>query len=119
MNLVQAWLNAGADREDRQTPILLRVKNIFMENERGNKSEVPERGLSATLPILPVLPSASAKIRPPLIPLESPWRNGARYREAGCTEIRNRLACYIEDEAGPWVRRHGVLIACTTSTPAP
>lgn len=47
----------------------------------------------------------------PLIPLESPWRDGHRYRLAQATELRTRLDLYHEDTAGPWLRRHGALIA--------
>jgi hypothetical protein len=62
----------------------------------------------------PCLSSLSA----PLVPLAMPWREGARYREAGAAEIVSRLDLYVEDPAGPWIRRHGVLLAVPEFTRA-
>jgi hypothetical protein len=63
--------------------------------------------------IQPSAPSAppTASLRPRLVPLETPWQDGARYREAGACEIATRLDCYVADPAGPWVRRRGNLLA--------
>ena len=46
-----------------------------------------------------------------LAPLDTPWRDGARYRMAGACEVGSRLDCYVADPAGPWIRRSGVLLA--------
>ena len=53
----------------------------------------------------------SALSAPPLVPLDSPFVDGQRYRLAGATELATRLDCYLADPAGPWRRRHGVLVA--------
>ena len=58
----------------------------------------------------PIAPTAPQN-RPPLIPLESPWIDGARYQKAGATEWPNRLDLYVQDPSGPWIRQHGVLIS--------
>jgi hypothetical protein len=58
----------------------------------------------------PTAPSALEN-HPPLVPLESPWIEGAHYRIAGATEWPNRLDLYVQDPSGPWIRRHGVLIS--------
>ncbi len=44
--------------------------------------------------------------RPPLVPLESPWIEGARYRLAGAHEIPSRLPLFIQDDHGD-TKRHG------------
>ena len=46
-----------------------------------------------------------------LVPLDLPFVDGQRYREAGATELSSRLDLYLADPAGPWVRRFGVLLA--------
>jgi hypothetical protein len=46
-----------------------------------------------------------------LVPLDRPFQEGMRYREAGAVEVHNRLDLFVADPAGPWIRRHGVLIA--------
>jgi hypothetical protein len=61
-------------------------------------------------PIAPTAPSALEN-HPPLVPLESPWIEGAHYRMAGATEWPSRLDLYVQDPSGPWIRRHGVLIS--------
>jgi hypothetical protein len=55
----------------------------------------------------PAFPAPSA---PALVPLREAWIDGQRYREAGATEWPSRLDLFVADEAGPWIRRHGVLI---------
>jgi hypothetical protein len=45
----------------------------------------------------------------PIIPLDAPFREGCTYRMAAACDVRKRLALYIEDEVGPWLRRPGVL----------
>lgn len=120
--MVQAWLNAGADMEDGEILILLRAERNLVERIERKKSVAPEEPLCPKLPILPIRPlldtlpgtaDAGIEVRPKLIPLEAPWRDGCRYREAGAIEIKSRLDCYIEDSTGPWVRVHGVLTAIT------
>ena len=55
--------------------------------------------------------SSYQSYHPTLTPLESPFIDGHRYRLAQATELRTRLDLYVEDEGGPWLRKHGVLIA--------
>jgi len=43
------------------------------------------------------------------IPLDQPFVEGERYREAEATEWPTRLDLYRADPTGPWVRQHGVL----------
>ena len=62
--------------------------------------------------IQPSAPSAShiPITRPPLVPIEAPWQDGTRYREARAWETaKPHFECYVADPAGPWIRRHGVL----------
>lgn len=47
----------------------------------------------------------------PLIPLQSSWRDGQRYRLAPAIEWPARLDLFIEDASVQWIRRSGVLIA--------
>lgn len=51
-----------------------------------------------------------AHIVVPLMPMDQPFVEGERYKEAGATEWPRRLDLYRADPAGPWVRRHGVLL---------
>ena len=46
-----------------------------------------------------------------LVPLETPFIDDLRYKLAGATELATRLDLFLVDPMGPWVRRHGVLIA--------
>lgn len=48
---------------------------------------------------------------PTLVPLDSPFVEGRRYRMAGATDALTRLDLYIADPAGLWVRTAGVLMA--------
>lgn len=64
------------------------------------------------VPLNPSDPSESSFSAPgALVPLDTPFIEGKRYREAGATDL-NRLDLYVADESGPWIRKHGVLIAC-------
>jgi len=66
--------------------------------------------------IQPSAPSAAhiRITRPPLIPTEAPWQDGVRHQEAGAWEIaKPHFECYHADPAGPWIRRHGVILAVT------
>ena len=58
---------------------------------------------------------AASQLHPPaalssLVPLDSPFGEGERYREAEATEWPSRLDLYRADPAGPWVFRYGVLL---------
>lgn len=92
-----------ADSADsRNRDFLMRRKHTFPENvcvSPGKKSGLRVSALSA--------PPAGGV----LVPLDRPFAEGQRYREAGATEVATRLDCYLEDPAGPWVRHHGVLLA--------
>jgi hypothetical protein len=72
----------------------LEEKEVKISSSIGTKAEVALSALSA-----------------PLVPLDQPFADGKRYTEAGATEVASRLECYVADPAGPWIRRHGVLIA--------
>ena len=52
-----------------------------------------------------------------LVPLDLPFVEGERYRKAGATEWPGRLDLYRTDPAGPWVRRHGVLLRAPETLP--
>ena len=65
---------------------------------------------SNTAPHSPALASITEN-RPPLVPMEAPWRDGHRYRATALFEVANRLDCYVADPNGPWIRRGGVLQA--------
>lgn len=54
--------------------------------------------------------AATSATHRPLVPIERPFMEGCRYREAGVLEVRSRFDLYHEDPAGEWIRRHGVLI---------
>jgi hypothetical protein len=54
------------------------------------------------------LSALSAK---PLVPIEQPFIEGQRYRLAGATEVGTRLDLYHADPNGPWMRRHGIIMA--------
>jgi hypothetical protein len=95
-------VSALADSADNRNPTFLtRAKNTIRESDLpvGKKSGFALSALSAA-------PAGGI-----LVPLETPWIDGKRYRLAGATEARTRLDLYVADPAGPWIRRHGVLIA--------
>jgi hypothetical protein len=69
----------------------------------------------AALKESPPVPSPTAAPRPPLIPLESPWVEGRRYRYAAMHEVKNKLPLFREDPNGDTLRRHGVLM-CANAT---
>jgi len=72
----------------------------------------PER--PAALKESPPSPAPTATPRPPLVPLESPWVEGRRYRYAGCYDLR-RLPLFVQDSHGDTLRRHGVLMSVPTT----
>ena len=58
---------------------------------------------------------AASQLHPPaalssLVPLDLPFSEGGRYREAEATEWPSRLDLYRADPTGPWVFRCGVLL---------
>lgn len=46
-----------------------------------------------------------------LVPLDAPFIEGQRYRQAAATEWPSRLDLFTADPAGPWLRLHGLLMA--------
>jgi hypothetical protein len=55
--------------------------------------------------------SAISALPAPLVPLDQHFVDGQRYREAGATEFATRLDLFVADPAGPWIRRHGILLS--------
>ena len=92
-----------ADSADNPSPTFNVVGKVYSE-ERREKDHIRIRAKAGL--------RLSALSAPPLVPLEAPWVDGGRFREAGATEARTRLDLYLADPNGPWIRRHGVLIAC-------
>jgi len=102
------WLLPPLDTMDRITLGFKHVGKIDNDNiTHGRKIYAQELQVSESS--YPSCPAA----RPALVPMEAPWVDGQRYREAGATEITTRFFCYLEDVGGPWIRRHGVLLAAT------
>lgn len=98
-------------------------KGPFAEGAEGAKSQTNVMGgcvsdsiISQSLHmaqnprVQPSAPSAPSDC-PALVPLETPWIDGGRYRIVGATEWPSRLNLYLADPNGPWIRLHGVLIA--------
>jgi len=77
--------------------------------------EAKPAAISSAAPTAPTAPAntanADTEARPLLIPLEPPFVDGQRYREAQSTERATRLDLFVDDASGPWIRRHGVLLA--------
>ena len=77
--------------------------------------EAKPAAISSAAPTAPTAPAntanADTEARPLLIPLEPPFVDGQRYREAQSTERATRLDLFVEDSNGPWIRRHGSLLA--------
>ncbi len=106
-------------------PITFRKRGYFSESydhwrhwrESGNgpdqwRAKLPPRcGQPLPAGPRPAIPATSA----PLVPLDAPWRDGQRYNLAGATEWPGKLDLYRADPAGPWIRRHGVVIAVSNS----
>ena len=100
-------------------------KGPFAEGAEGAKSQTNVMGgcvsgsnISQSLymaenpRVQPSAPSATSDC-PALVPLETPWIDGGRYRMVGATEWPSRLNLYVADPSGPWIRLHAVLIACS------
>ena len=90
-------------------PHLRKVRNVEKIHSILGREEKGVSGINIgeKSGIEPSAPSA-----PTLVPLNAPFVDGGRYRLAGATEARTRLDLYLADPNGPWIRRHGVLIAC-------
>jgi hypothetical protein len=70
----------------------------------------PPAVITPPAPERPAESKGAAPVRAPLIPLESPWIDGARYRFAGAFEIPSRLPLFYLDPDGDTRRLHGVLV---------
>jgi hypothetical protein len=53
----------------------------------------------------------SAPSAPVLVPLDTPFVEGCRYRWARAVEVGTHLDLYVQDANGPWRRTMGVLVA--------
>ena len=129
--MMQGGFNVPPTRQSRQSPQPLGKHARFSGSSehwrdwREPKTEDPWRGPIppeagvVSLPPPPPAKPAQAPVpspstepnRPTLVPMDAPWTDGRRYREAGACERPGKLDLYVEDPAGPWIRRHGVLIA--------
>ena len=91
-------------------PVPLRIERIIEvpSFDLGEQNEY-ERGKSVSIRAKSGL--ALSALSAPLVPLDEPFIEGQRYRLAGATELATRVDCYLADPAGPWRRRHGVLVA--------
>lgn len=96
-------------KEDRSR--IVRIVEIPTINPEGRgcleKGETNERSNNGTK-AGGCLSAPSATV---LVPLDAAFVEGHRYRLAGATEFATRLDLFCADPGGPWVRRHGVLIA--------
>lgn len=91
-----------ADYADKASPTFnVEGKVSILEIERktclpiGIESQLGLSALSATA----------------LVPLDQPFADGQCYADAGACEVATHLDLFRADLAGPWIRRHGVLIA--------
>ncbi len=100
---MKEWLQPRGDRMDMINPDFLASKKNDAKGMDGEKSAQVKRTRTSG--------SSHQSHHPRLTPLDTPWVDGQRYREAGAVEITTRLDCYVEDPAGPWFRIHGILIA--------
>lgn len=96
----------GVDRQDRTT-LTLNVEGKVITREGGVKACDPIAIESR--PCLSILSKT-------FVPLDQPFAEGQRYGLAGATEWPSRLDLFIADPAGPWLRRHGVLLATQPQT---
>jgi hypothetical protein len=86
----------ASDGSDDQRRVLVRVEKKLDSYAKGLERP-SEASVNHAFPLL--------------VPLVAPWTDGARYRQAQATEWPSRLDLYLEDSSGPWIRRHGVLVA--------
>ena len=68
------------------------------------------RDASCTTAVVAGYAATAVPFPSPLVPLDLPFNEGTRYREAGATEVSTRCDLFLPDESGPWVRRYGVLL---------
>lgn len=109
---------ANALNGQENTPIFLKVVSL---GGIGGSSDVWRAKIPPRVAPVPVQTASGAQSlaqSPPaiscrLVPLDAPFAEDRRYREAGAAEVQTRLDLYREDPAGPWIRRHGVLITAT------
>jgi hypothetical protein len=100
----------SADRADNPSPTINTGREVYSEERRTVVKEcLPIRAKAGLQP--------SAPSAPALVPLETPWIDGQRYRLAGATEIHTRLDLYFVDAAGPWIRRHGTILLFSACSP--
>ena len=93
---------AGADSADKATST---------SNPRGNVLLVERHLKESPLVRVEGRPGLSALSAKPLVPLAAPFVSEQRYQLAGATECATRLDLYYVDSEGPWIRRHGTLLA--------
>lgn len=103
---MKEWLQPRGDKMDMINPDFLASKKNDVKGKEGEKNTLGERSKTSG--------SSYRSHHPRLTPLDTPWVNGQRYREAGAVEIKSRLDCYVEDPAGPWFRMRDILIAVST-----
>ena len=98
------WFSAQPDTLDTWLPNFNAYETKSIEVRENRKSEIyiEKQRPESMYPMYP--PTA------PLVPLDAPWKDGCRYREAGAVEIGSRLDCYFEDNEGPFVCRFGTLL---------
>jgi len=87
----------SADSADNPTPTLFNAHKITI-GEKVSTGIDKGSGL------------ARSALSAPLIPLDSPFIEGGRYRLAHATEWPSRLDLYLADREGPWRRLHGALM---------
>ena len=99
------WFSEKSDTCDRCTLNFNAYETKFIvEGREKEKSEIYIEKQSPGFMCRIYHPTA------PLVPLDAPWKDGHRYREAGAVEVGSRLDCYFEDNEGPFVCRFGALL---------
>lgn len=91
-------------------PLRLLNKPLYIPNIADHPSEPSDGRPRANSENLDSLFQPSLIGANLLVPLDSPFREGQRYRWVAVALV-DRLDVYVADEVGPWIRRHGVLIA--------
>lgn len=79
----------------------------YAEGTKDLAEHLEQLAIPETMDDSGIVPSAPA--RPPLVPLETPWTEGGRYRFANCYDL-HRLPLFVVDPIGDTRRAHGVLI---------
>lgn len=85
---------------------LRRVRRLEKSHSTSRETEKVEleKNLDTDCGIQPS--ASSARV---LVPRDALWQEGSRYRLAGEIDA-DCLDLFVEDPAGEWIRRHGVLI---------